>query len=259
MDLHDCFELEDLFPRSFTDYEERSYGILFFNTQNKDSFDSNHAVIFRDRIKNITTVLEDIVDFYYEKKLTPMIYQATREQGYFSEIAEELSDAGFDSWTEEQKFMVLTAENTIRPNTTVTVRRTVSWDPSFEQIFAEAEEPWETEVARRSLADPDTAMWVSYSDERPIGILYCIKNGNACRLNYVLVSKLHRNAGAGRTLTYNFIEWCRENAIQKVFLWPNGKHPEKIYFEGGFRYAETVNAGRALYRGWYFDDTNLKG
>ena len=32
---------------------ERDYGILFYNTENKDSFDSNHAVIYRERIQNL--------------------------------------------------------------------------------------------------------------------------------------------------------------------------------------------------------------
>ena len=249
MDLHDCFELEDMFSKSFTDFEERSYGILFYNTQNKDSYDSNHAVIFRDRIQNITTVLKDIVAFYREKNLTPMIYQSALDRGYFPEITKELSEAGFDSWTEEQRFMVLAGDNTIVPNKNLTVRRMSCWDRSFEQIFEEAGEPWETEVARRSLDDPNTVLWVAYLGEKPIGILYCITAGNVCRGNYVLVSKLHRNVGAGRTLTYCFVEWCRERGIQKVFLWPDGEHPEKIYSEGGFRYADTLNAGRAVYRG----------
>jgi len=34
----------DLFPKIFVDYEERDYGILFYQ-DNNDSFDPNHAVI----------------------------------------------------------------------------------------------------------------------------------------------------------------------------------------------------------------------
>ena len=53
MNLQDCYIEEDLFPKIFTKYEERDYGILFYNTENKDSFDSNHAVIYRERIQNL--------------------------------------------------------------------------------------------------------------------------------------------------------------------------------------------------------------
>ena len=57
MNLKDCYIEEDLFPKIFTKFEERDYGILFYNTENKDSFDSNHAVIYRERIQNLQAVL----------------------------------------------------------------------------------------------------------------------------------------------------------------------------------------------------------
>ena len=67
MNLCDCYIEEDLFPKIFTDYEEREYGILFFNTDNKDSYDSNHAVIYKDKIPDLQYVLSDIIAFYQEK------------------------------------------------------------------------------------------------------------------------------------------------------------------------------------------------
>ena len=144
--------------------------------------------------------------------------------------------------------MVLTAENHIKPNESLTIRKTKEWDSSFEQIFTEAEEPWETEVLKKSLDDPNTTLWVAYLGDKPIGVLYCLTDGMVCRGNYVLVSKKHRNVGAGRTLTYHYVEWCKANGIQKAFHWPAGEHPEKIYLEAGFRHVETVHAGRAVYK-----------
>ena len=238
MDLQDCFVLEDLFPKSFAGYEERPYGILFYNRQNRDSYDSNHAVIFREKIKNLSDTVKDIVAFYREKNLVPMFYQSARDNGYFAEIKDDLVKEGLDCWTEEQKFMLLMAENHIKPNDNLLVRKTSIWDPSFEQIFTEAEEPWETEVLKRSLEDPGTVLWVAWLGKKPIGLLYCLTNGGLCRGSYVLVSKLHRNVGAGRTLTCHYVEWCKANGFQKVFHWPAGDHPDKIYLEGGFRHVE---------------------
>ena len=57
MDLRDCYALEDFFPKSFADYEERSYGILFYNTDNKGSYDSNHAVVFKEKMQNLSEIL----------------------------------------------------------------------------------------------------------------------------------------------------------------------------------------------------------
>ena len=205
-------------------------------------------MIFRDRINDLSAVLKEIITFYREKDLTPMIYQSARDHGYFAEIRNDLAKEGFNSWTEEQKFMILKAGNHITPNKKLLVRRAESWDPSFEQVFTEAEEPWETEVLKNSLNDPGICLWVAYLGEKPVGVLYCLSDGTVCRLSYVLVSKKHRSIGAGRTLIYHYVEWCRTSGIQKIFLWPAGEDPEKIYLEGGFRHAEKVCAGRAVYK-----------
>ena len=66
---------EDLFPREITSYETRYYGLLFFNEKNKDSFDSNHAIIYREKIQDVEKVLNDIVSFYRTKGIRPNIYQ----------------------------------------------------------------------------------------------------------------------------------------------------------------------------------------
>lgn len=63
----------------------------------------------------------------------------------------------------------------------------------------------------------------------------------------MLVSKQHRNVGAGRTLAYHYVRWCKKHGIRTVFHWPDGEHPEKIYYDAGFRYVETISAGRVVY------------
>ena len=86
MKLRDCYVEEDLFPKIFTKYEERDYGILFYNTENKDSFDSNHAVIYKDKIQDLQQVLADIVRFYKTKGIRPIIYQSMLDDNWFDEI-----------------------------------------------------------------------------------------------------------------------------------------------------------------------------
>ena len=78
---------EDLFPREITHYEKRDYGVLFYNEENRDSYDSNHAVIYRKKIADLDFVLKDIIDFYTDKNLTPIIYQSISDGGFFEEIA----------------------------------------------------------------------------------------------------------------------------------------------------------------------------
>ena len=42
-------------------------------------------------------------------------------------------------------------------------------------------------------------------------------------------------------------EWCKENGIHNIYIWPDGDTPKRIYEEGGFRIIETRKAGRAVF------------
>lgn len=249
MDFTKCYLEEDLFPKEITSYTEKDYGILFFNEQNKDSYDSNHAIIYKDRIKNLPAVLTDIVAFYKEKGTNPIIYQSMLDNRYFEEIRDELDAVGFDSWIEEQKYMVLAAENSIVPNPKITVIKEEKWRDEFgTEIFIKAEEPWEIDVVKRSLENSNTIFFVAYLKGKPIGMLHSHVTENVCRIDYLLVSKEHRGIGAGRAIVSMFVEFCKIHGIGNCYLWPDGDTPERIYYEAGYRYIETKWAGRASYR-----------
>jgi len=67
MDLSKIYREEDLFPREITGWINKEYGFLFYNEENKNSFDSNHAIIFREKVSDLKQVLNDIAAFYKEK------------------------------------------------------------------------------------------------------------------------------------------------------------------------------------------------
>lgn len=247
MTLSDCYLEEDLFPKIFTDYEERDYGILFYNEDNKDSFDSNHAVIYKDQTGDLQDVLSDIVHFYRSKGIRPIIYQSMLDDNWFEDIKEDLAAAGFRSWVEEQEYMLHVGENLITPNPGVEVRKVSAWKDELEQVFREAEEPWEIKVARKTLEYPDAWMFAAYAKDKPVGLLYGHISERACRVDYLLVAGKHRKAGVGRTLFYHYMEWCKENGIHNIYIWPDGDTPKRIYEEGGFRMTETRKAGRAVF------------
>lgn len=240
---------EDLFPREIANWEERPYGYLFFNENNKDSFDSNHALIYRSRIDDIDPVLEDLIRFYRHKGIRPAIYQSICDEGYFTAIESKLSSHGFDSWTEAQRYMVLAAPNTIRPNGEVSVYRAAQWLEEYgEEIFIKAGEPWEIDVAKRALHNENALFFVACIGGRPVGMTHAHITNGVCRVDYLLVAKEHRNKGVGRSLIARFADHCRENRIDHCYLWPDGETAEKIYREAGFRYVETKLAGRACLR-----------
>ena len=259
MNLQDCYVEEDLFPKIFTGYEERDYGILFYNTENKDSFDSNHAVIYRDRVHDLPRVLADITGFYQAKGSRPIIYQSMLDDNWFDEIKGELAAAGYESWVEDQEYMLPSGNNRIIPNPEITVTKVSEWNDEIENVFAEAEEPWEIMVAKRTLAYPKGWMFAASLNKKTVGLQYGHRSEKACRVDYLLVSKQHRKTGAGRALFYHYVEWCKQNGIENTYIWPDGDTPKRIYEEGGYRIVEVRKAGRAVLNERVTTNTGLPG
>ena len=249
MDLAKIYLEEDLFPKDITSWIERPYGFLFYNDENKESYDSNHALVFRNRVTELDQVLEDIVQFYSEKGIRTSIYQSIADDGYFEHISDELTRHGFSFWTEPQNYMVLLGENKIQPNPNITVQKVTRWDDAFAtHIFEAAGEPWEIDVARKALDKANTLFFVAYDNSVPVGMTHCHVADGVCRVDYLLVATNCRNKGVGRALIHYFVEYCVQNHIENCYLWPDGETAANIYQEAGFRTVAVKQAGRAVAR-----------
>jgi len=248
MNLQKVYTEEDLFPREIASWEEREYGVLFYNEENKDSYDSNHALIFRDKVTDLGQVLADIVSFYSAKGIRSNVYQSIFDEGYFEEIRSEFIEHGFESWTEEQRYMILSEENAITPNPEIVVEKVSQWREEFAEIFELAEEPWEIAVFKRALENSNTLCYVAFYEGKPAGIVHSHITDGVWRGDYLLVATPYRNKGIGRALMYNLVEYCHANQIEDCCLWVTLETAEKIYHEAGFRYIGTRKAGRAFYK-----------
>lgn len=249
LDLTRFYLEEDMFPREFTGMTERPWGILFHNEANRDSYDSNHALIFRDRVTDLPAVLKEITDFYLRRGLHPVIYQSIQDSGWFGEIAPALAAAGYRSWQEEQTYMVLAAQSAILPDPAITVGQETCWQDAFgTHIFEAAGEPWEIPVVRRQLQNPGTVCFVARISGLPAGMIYGhVNSENVMRIDYLLTATAHRGRGVGRALTHAFVRHCSQTGVDCA-LWPDGDTPRRIYEQAGFRYVETRWAGRASLR-----------
>ncbi len=248
MDLRKIYTEEDLFPREIARCERRSYGLLFYCEENRDSYDSNHAVIYRRNVADIRQVLAEIVRFYSEKGIRPMLYQSISDDGYFNEIKQELTDFGFSVWEEPQNYMILSEKNTISPSPAIVVRKESLWKEEYgTEIFEKAGEPWEIGVVKASLMNKNTLFFVAFYGDKPVGMTHAHVTDGVCRVDYLLVSKEYRNIGVGRALIHAFVEYWKDKSVTDCYLWPDGETAEKIYSEAGFRTVEVKQAGRAVH------------
>lgn len=69
--------------------------------------------------------------------IRPNIYQSIREEGIFGEIENVIEDYGFECWTEEHKYILLSEKNEIIPNPQIVVQKETAWKDEYGiEIFA---------------------------------------------------------------------------------------------------------------------------
>jgi len=241
---------EDLFPKLITNYIETSYGILFYNEDNKISYDSNHAVIYKDKIDHLDQVLNEISEFYLSKGIHPSIYQATEDQSYFTDNIETFTKMNFKVWTETpSKFMLLEADNQLDIEISLEIREATEWDQRIaDDICIPSEEAYEIEVFKSAIYHKDSKVFVAYKDNMAVAILTLHQSSLGCvRFDYILVSKTHRQYGYGKQLISFVTDYCRNHGLVNSYMWPAHEVSEKISFQAGFRYIFTRETVRASY------------
>lgn len=95
--------------------------------------------------------------------------------------------------------MLLSEQNAITPNPEIIVEKVSEWQEKYgTEIFEKAGEPWEIAVAKKSLDNSNTLFFAANYNGKPVGMTYAHTRDDVCRVDYLLVSKEHRNISAGR-------------------------------------------------------------
>jgi GNAT superfamily N-acetyltransferase len=241
---------EDMFPKAFTNYVEKDFGILFYNERNKDSYDSNHALIYKNKITDLGSVLNLITEFYTSRNINPNIYQAVEDEGYFKENEALFNKYGYSAWIEgPNNFMVLSAENNIESNKQLDIKLVTEWDERIAtDIFIPSNESYEIEVIKNSMDCKEYRFFIGYKEGKAVAATYFhLSEYDCCRFDYIIISKDYRNKGYARELLSYVTDFCRTNDFKNCFQWPAHKTSERICYEAGFRHLFSAEAGRASY------------
>jgi GNAT superfamily N-acetyltransferase len=79
-----------------------------------------------------------------------------------------------------------------------------------------------------------------------ISILGQKENSDGAQLRFFIVDPKYHGRGAGKMLLTEALAWCREQQIQKVFLWTVDHLPQSraLYERAGFRIIERLHDDR---------------
>jgi GNAT superfamily N-acetyltransferase len=250
MDLKgNILRTENEFPKIFTSYIEKDYGILFYNDSNKKSYDSNHAILYTEKISDIEFVLRDIKEFYLSKGIIPRIYQPFIT-GYFRNYRDLLDKLGFQ--VEEygvNRFMLLSGENNICIKKPLEIKRLFEWDVRIaNEIFIPNGEEYEIDVAKSYILNKNKHLFVGYLNDIAVTTTYFHISDYGCtRFDYIDTAKNHRGKGYAREVLSYVVDYCKENNIFNCYQWPAHETSEKMCFEAGFRLMFQIEVGSAVY------------
>lgn len=241
---------EDMFPKAFSNFAEKDFGILFYNEHNKNSYDSNHALIYKNKITDLGAVLDLITEFYINMNISPNIYQAVEDEGYFKENEDIFKEHGYSVWIEgPNNFMILNAENNIKISNELDINLITEWDERIAtDICIPSNESHEIEVIKNCINCKNYRVFIGYTEGKAVAITYFhVSEYDCCRFDYIIISKDYRKKGYAKELLSHVTDFCRENRLKNCFQWPAHKTSEKICYEAGFRYLFSAEAGHASY------------
>ena len=239
------------FPKLFASWEEKEYGILFYDMEDDESHDSNHAVLYPEKIIDFSKTVLEIKAFYLEKGLVPRIYQPF-EEGYFANRKDILNQCGYGVQIYgKNKFMVLTGENTIAVPRRMNIRRITTWDQRIARdIFLPAEEGYAIAVEQKAIQKDNYYLFAGMlGDEVAAIVSFHTSKFDCTRFDTIETALKHRGHGYAREMLRFAVEYCREREIRNCFQWPMHGTSERMCYEAGFRVAFEVEAGVAVGEG----------
>ena len=228
--------LEYYFPRIFADVEERDFGVMFYNTSNPTSHDSNHAIIINNC--DYEKAIVEVREFYLSMNLTPMIYssleddQLQRNRQLLERNGFKIDDFGYND------FLVYSGKSDIPNLNTLDFRRFKAGDDLsvFAQFHADDEGIFRVqEVIRRRSLCPDYYLYVGYMDKIPVVMASLQFDENmTARMDEVETVEAHRGKGYARQVTRHLTDVFEKQGGKLFYSWAANDTAQRVYLQGGF-------------------------
>jgi GNAT superfamily N-acetyltransferase len=239
---------ENEFPMLFANHAEREYGILFYNTDNTESNDSNHAILYPEKITDLDAVLEDIIQFYAKLGYAEVRIYHPFVPNYFANNQKAFEAHGFTVHIEENHpVLVLCDENTLKKSSSLRIERVTEWN---ERIYRDILKPDEGEhevgVIKNALKHAGFYLFVGYvGDKAIVELNFHVSESGCTRFDHIVTAPDERGKGYAREIVSYAVDFCRANDFPLCYQWPDNGTSERITTAAGFRYAFDIEAGWA--------------
>lgn len=242
--------LDIAYVSSFATKIERSWGYLFYNENQPNYYDANHAHISTYN-GHFEEIINEVIAFYQEKNLIPRFYLSNYEGR--AEFIEMLKNKGFGFEEFDSPVQLWRREIEIEPNSLITIEKVTS-ENMQDAIHIECQIP-ELGGSIREQAFKEEFSQDCY-------IHYLLKyNGIPCstaciffyeqdaRLESVATIKEYRGKGLiGHLIHYIQMDMLKKE-VERLWVLPINEQVERVYQKSGFDTVLNVKTGHAFLGG----------
>lgn len=243
------WELDLAYFDTFTNRVNTSWGYLFYNENQPAYYDANHAHII-DVPEHPGAVIEEVLQFYREKKLNPRFYINNFEKQ--AKLVEALKSYQFQ------------VESMVQPvqywNQTIfqhTPNKKVTIEPVTPDNFTEAleiecsiQEFGGRVVREKSFPEefkhPAFTHYLLRYDGVASSTACLIQHGNQVRLESVATINAYRGKGLIGELIYFLQKEVKKRGIEDFWVFPINERVEKVYSKYGFKTVAKLINGHAF-------------
>jgi len=234
------FEIEKMLERDkyfcefFTNREQREYGILYYNTDNPLSYDSNHAHILNLE-RDIDAAIRDIIDFYRSKHLTPRVY-CSFVDNELDILSEYLTAHGFK--TESQKYTYYKYNPAFLPRaaTDRTCRRIADISQEIvDLLYSDGNAgEWTVKVLERHIHDPRYHLLGRFHRHRLVAMASVKTQDGYSRVDDVITHTRFRGRHFGTELMKYLVAYHGAISGNYLYLYANNPIAIRMYQNVGF-------------------------
>jgi GNAT superfamily N-acetyltransferase len=225
------------FSRDFADLVECPWGWLFYNLDNPQSHDSNHAVVL-NYSEDLEEAVDDIIRFYTERGLSPRVYSAClplNEAHHEVRLKRILAARRFEFLQDVGRSFVWQGPSRIVPNPVVQVERAHALTPDLVALLnSEEEQPWNIGVLQRHLQVEAFHLLVGRVAGETVTMASLKFLDGLSRVDDVQTHPAHRGRGYARALIHELVRYHAARSGNTLYLYASNPTAIRLYEEAGF-------------------------
>lgn len=250
--LKDILALDFAYLETFSTRIDTSWGALFYNENQPNYYDANHAHI-SDASYDPKSVIEEVKDFYMSKNIIPRfyIYNLDVQQDLLSLLKsnnfsyEELISP-VQLWDNQIIKVEKKKLTTIEKVTEKNYEEALEIESSIKEFGGK---DIMQKVFEEQFNHPAFTHYLLRYDGKPCSTACIFEQDHQARLESVATLESYRGKGFVGELIQFIQKEIKNRGIQKLWVFPINENIEKVYQKYGFQTVEKLTTGHAFLGG----------